>query len=300
VTLNLEYDYKLPGISGIASMNFSRNAMCTLLMVLMTVALLQTTNVLASAETADEESASSAEQSGKLYSPSNDAMNDVSALLETARKNDKLALVIMGANWCHDSRGLAARLYQEPLKSLVKQNYETLFVDVGFLNKGKDVITSLGAAVYYATPTVLIIDPVSGGLVNAENRHQWASADSISMDDSVAYFQLMADTDLELVRNEPKVAASLLLLLAEIDNFEERQAERLYAAYEVIGPMLEAYKEGNEPENFDAYWKEIRKFRSKVPGDVDDLRAQAFERVAAGDRNIQLSYPVYPAFSWDS
>jgi hypothetical protein len=240
------------------------------------------------------------EESGELYLPSDDAMADVTAAIQAAKENNKLTLVVMGANWCHDSRGLASRLNQEPLKTLVNENYETVFVDVGFLSKGKDVITSIGPPVYYATPTVLIVDPVSGQLVNALDRHRWADAFSISMEESVEYFQRMAEADLNALRNEQTIPEDLQNLLTEIDAFEQRQACRLYQAYTILGPMLEAYKAGDKEAFKDEYWNEIRDFRYKVPADVDALRAEAKERVAAGEGDIRLSYPKYPAFSWES
>jgi hypothetical protein len=108
--------------------------------------------------------------SGELYLPSDDAMADVSNALNAARESNKLVLVAMGANWCHDSRALASRLYQQPLNALIDEHYEIVFVDVGFLDKGKEVISSIGPPVYYATPTVLILDPVSGRGIDPASR----------------------------------------------------------------------------------------------------------------------------------
>jgi hypothetical protein len=246
-----------------------------------------------------DEPAMSPEQSGELYLPSDDAIADVETAINAARESNKLTLVVMGANWCHDSRGLASRLYQEPLKSLVEENYETVFVDVGFLEKGKDIINSLGPPVYYATPTVLIVDPVSRRLVNEKDRHRWADAFSISMEESVDYFQLMAQTDLTTLREEVIITDDLQTLLTEIDVFEQHQADRLYQAYAVLGPMLEAYKAGNKEAFSEEYWNSVRDFRYKVAHDVDALRAEARERVAAGENEIKLTYPEYPAFPWD-
>lgn len=239
------------------------------------------------------------EQSGELYLPSDDAMADVETAISAAKKSNKLALIVMGANWCHDSRGLASRLYQEPLKTLVEENYETIFIDVGFLEKGKDVISSLGPPVYYATPTVLIVDPVSRRLVNEMDRHRWADAFSISMEDSVEYFQRMAHTDLAALREETVITDDLQKLLTEIDNFEQQQADRLYQAYAVLGPMLGAYKAGNKEAFSEEYWNDVRDFRYKVANDVDELRTEARKRVAAGESNIRLNYPEYSAFPWD-
>lgn len=254
------------------------------------------------ASASNEEKTSSAaapvKKSGENYLPG-DSLANISSAMETAMNSNKLVLIIMGANWCHDSRALASRIETPPLSNIISENYETVLVDVGYLDKGKDVITSLGVPVYYATPTVLVVDPVSGKLVNADNRHQWGSAASINMPDSVEYFQRMANTDLGILRTETPPTDQLSELLAEIDAFEQKQADRLYKAYAVLSPMLEAYKNG-EPDKFsEENWGEVREFRSKVPIDIDALRLEAHQRVAAGETNIELKYPSYPTFSWE-
>jgi hypothetical protein len=223
-------------------------------------------------------------------------MANLASKLETARESHKRLLVVMGGNWCHDSRALAARLYTEPLSTTIAEHYETLFVDVGYLEKGRDVVTSLGIPVYYATPTVLIVDPVSGTVVNAQNRHQWAEAASISMEDSLAYFRQYEDAGQGGAEGDDD--AQLRELLSEIDAFEQAQAERLYQAYAVLRPMLKAYKEGDKGAFSEDLWSEVRDYRYQVPADLDALRAEARERVAAGETDIALNYPVYPAFSW--
>ena len=52
---------------------------------------------------------------GRLFEPSADALADVQQALERAEANDRLALIVVGGNWCHDSRALAARLNRSPL-----------------------------------------------------------------------------------------------------------------------------------------------------------------------------------------
>lgn len=246
------------------------------------------------------EAVSSPVKSGKLYLPSDAPMADLAVALEAARDSERLLLIVMGANWCHDSRALASRLFQEPLNSVIDENFEVLFVDVGYLEKGKEVITSLGIPVYYATPTVLIVDPVSGSVINGQNRHQWAEAATINMDDSVDYFRRFADTDLTALQNEFETTAELQVLLDQIDTFEQVQADRLYQAYAILGPMLHAYKAGDKDAFSEDTWDEVRDYRYQVAADVERLRVEAHERVAAGETDIQLTYPVYPAFSWDT
>jgi thiol-disulfide isomerase/thioredoxin len=257
-------------------------------------------DVSASENTTGDSQALTDEESGELYRPSGNALADLGDVIDMARRNDKLVLVVMGANWCHDSRALAARLYEEPLLSLVREHYETIFIDVGYLDKGKDVINSLGLPVYYATPTVLIVDPQSGKLVNTDNRHLWADAYNVSMEDSVEYFQNMARSDLTSLRAETVANEELAAVLAQVDDFEQRQADRLYRAYGVLGPMLREYKEGNEQAFSETYWNEVRDFRYKLAVDIDALRAEAHQRVTAGETDIKLDYPQYQAFAWEA
>lgn len=281
-------------------MNVFRIATYTFILLGICPGPLLVDNIWASEDTTTEHQALTIGESGELYLPSENALADLSAVIDTARETGKLVLVVMGANWCHDSRGLAARLYKEPLRSLVSEHYETIFVDVGYLDKGKDVINSLGVSVYYATPTVLIIDPLSGQLVNEHNRHLWADAYSISMDDSIEYFRQMSQADLTALRVKGEFNADQAAIMAEIDSFERQQADRLYQAYAILGPMLKEFKEGDAEKFSEETWNEVRDFRYKVPADVDALRASALEQMAAGKTDIRLAYPKYTPFSWET
>ena len=281
-------------------MNIARNLICSFLTTALSTGLLAMDHLHASDSAKENEASHSATKPGELYLPSENAMADVSKAIETAQENSKLVLVVMGANWCHDSRAMASRLYEAPLDTLITEHYETVFVDVGYLEKGKDVITSLGSPVYYATPTVLIVDPASGEVINARNRHQWADAASISMQVSIDYFQQMANTDLRAPQDSKNASARLQQLLLEIDAFEQLQADHLYAAYAVLGPMLRAYKDGDKEAFSESHWNEVRDFRYQVPKDIDSLRSEANKRVLAGETDIELEYPVYPAFSWEN
>ena len=243
-------------------------------------------------------SAADTDAEGRLYKPSADAIADVQQALDRAAADNRLALVVLGANWCHDSRALASRLHRPPLAELVQQHYELVFVDAGFLDKGRAVMQQFGVAHYYATPTVLIIDPSSGQVINNEDRHQWGNAYNIDMPTSVRYFEKwLKDASVA----DPVVdSAELRRLYAEIDEFEQQSANRVAAGYAVVGPMLEAYKAGNAPEEFDARWNELRDFRVAIPGDILELRDDARRRVSSGDPDIQILFPDYPLLSWEA
>jgi thiol-disulfide isomerase/thioredoxin len=235
---------------------------------------------------------------GRLYLPSADPVADVQEALGRADDNNRRLLVVLGANWCHDSRALAARLHSPPLAEVIQKHYELVFVDVGFYELGRDVTQQFGVAHYYATPTVLIIDPSNKALLNDEDRHIWSNAYNVDMPSSVQYFEKwgMNDSGAEPVAE----STQLRQLYAEIDQFEQQLADRVAAGYAVVGPMLEATVAGDEPEEFDASWDELRDFRMAIPDAIRELREKAKRRVSAGEEDIRLVFPEYPLLSWES
>jgi hypothetical protein len=63
---------------------------------------------------------------------SEDPLADVQQALDRAEEGDRRAQVVLGANWRHDSRALAARLHRSPLAEIIQQHYELEFIHVGF------------------------------------------------------------------------------------------------------------------------------------------------------------------------
>lgn len=238
-----------------------------------------------------------ADEPATWYPPSENAMAEVDAALAQAGASGRRVLLVLGADWCHDSRALAERLQADPLAALIEQGYETVLVDVGFLQRGQDIVRRFGVETYYATPTVLIVEPSTGRLVNAGDRHQWGGAAAISAADTVEYFTRMAS-----LQPEPVVSGqgALARLYAEISAYERGLARRVDEGYAVVGPMLRAYKEGQAPERFEDYWDELSAFRNAIPGVIEELRQQARRRVADGEGGASLEYPEFAPFSWDA
>ncbi len=235
---------------------------------------------------------------GALFQASADPLADVQRAIATAGLTQRRALVVLGANWCHDSRAMAARLQRSPLADVIRDHYELVLVDVGFYEQGGAVTREFGVPIYYATPTVLIIEPENGQLVDNEDRHMWGNAYRVSMSESVDYFEKWAT---KKPSADPAAGSSQLeQLYAEIDRFEQQLAERVAAGYAVVGPMLAAYKAGDAPRQFDARWDELSAFRNAVPGAIRELRDDAQRRVSAGEDDIQLDFPEYPPLSWES
>ena len=119
------------------------------------------------------------------------AANDVDAALARAAISGKAALIVMGANWCHDSRGLAGRFETAKFQSLIDAHYELVYVTAGIApgqkNMNQDVSSRFGVKALEGTPTVFITD-ASGTVLNGESAGYWRRADSMPDDLIYAYF----------------------------------------------------------------------------------------------------------------
>ncbi|MBO6804835.1 MAG: thioredoxin family protein [Thalassospira sp.] len=228
------------------------------------------------------------------FKPSENVMVDVQRTLDAAGADGKLALVVMGATWCHDSRALAQRFADPEIKASLDARYEVVFVDVDYLDTARAVNQRFGMPSIYATPTVMIVDPSTERLTNAKTMHQWRNADRISYADTKAYFEAEAEKAHAPISVSPKLAD----LYAEIDAFEQQQAARLIEGYDQLGPLMRAYDAGDKKNGMLPLWNEVRGFRFALTDDLLRLRADAEAKVASGD-DTPLTYPTYDALSWE-
>ncbi|MHA1544087.1 MAG: thioredoxin family protein [Alphaproteobacteria bacterium] len=235
----------------------------------------------------------------KPFQPSENLTADVDGVLALALENNKLALIIMGANWCHDSMGLYSHFQDPELMATLEANFELVFVDVGYLEFGKEVIQRFGQPVIYGTPTVLIIDPETEQLLNGETMHRLRDSAKMDIEEARTYFAATAAlgaANLDIPPNDP----TLMALFKEIDAFEEEQASRIYRGFAVLSPMMRAdEEEGTRDEKYLPYWKELADLRYTITDDLARLRREARDLVAAGETDINLGFPEYPPFSWE-
>jgi len=122
------------------------------------------------------------------FDEARDVMADVDAALAAAKARGTRALLVLGGNWCHDSRGLAAKFEDPELAALIAARYELVWVDVGRRDKNLDVARRFGVGDLLGTPTVLILS-ADGALLNASSAHDWRDAASRSLDETYGYFQ---------------------------------------------------------------------------------------------------------------
>lgn len=123
-----------------------------------------------------------------------DANADVDAALSRATERGTKALVVMGGNWCHDSRAFAAALAQPETATLIADHYELVWVNVGMKVLNQDVAKRFGIDGTPGTPTVIVARG-DGTVLNLEDAPTWRNAASRNPDDIHQYFVDMAERE---------------------------------------------------------------------------------------------------------
>jgi thioredoxin-related protein len=127
-----------------------------------------------------------------LYPEDADARAVIDAALAQARDADKQALIVFGADWCHDSRGLASKLEEDArLSALIADHYVLVRVDVGQRQRNQDQLQRFGVSESFGTPTLVISDG-AGMLQNGLTAHDWRTADSAALSDVAVYLSRYA------------------------------------------------------------------------------------------------------------
>lgn len=123
-----------------------------------------------------------------------DAHADVDAALAAAAERGTKALIVMGGNWCHDSRSLAAVLERPETAALIAENYELVWVNVGRKVLNQDVAQRFGLDGTPGTPTV-IVARADGTILNPDDAPTWRNAASRDPGDIHQYFVDIAAQD---------------------------------------------------------------------------------------------------------
>ena len=129
------------------------------------------------------------------FDVSENAMGDVDAALARATSLGKRVLLVMGANWCHDSRALAGWLETPRIAELVAARYELVFVNIGMPQTGDGqnlaVARRFGLDDLPGTPNLLVLT-AEGIPVNAGTATTWRNAASRSEDAILAELEQLA------------------------------------------------------------------------------------------------------------
>ncbi len=200
--------------------------------------------------------------------------------LNQAQIKGKPLLLILGANWCHDSRALAG-YFDSPEVKQAASHYQVLPVNVGYLENKSALLGQFNYPAYFATPTVLAIDPVSKAVLNRASLVTWQSAHNESAAALAEYLDSIVSGS-AVGETHSEIPPSLI-------EFETQQANVLYAHYQHLGALLKQEDEGKATPTLNAKWREVKAFRVKLQNDLIDLHQQP-EPLGA--------FPTYPEISW--
>jgi Thioredoxin-like len=135
----------------------------------------------------------------RSYAVSENASGDVDAALARAKQSGKRVLLVMGANWCSDSRALAGWLATDRFVQLVDRRYELVFVNIGMPRSGDGhnlgIARRFGLQELPGLPNVLVLTS-DGVLVNPTTATDWRNAQSRTGD--AIYDELAALADLRI------------------------------------------------------------------------------------------------------
>ncbi len=226
-----------------------------------------------------------------VYRAADDPVAKVKAVQSSALANNKLLMVVIGAQWCHDSTGLSSKFSTEQMQDILNERFETVFIDVGYYQDERAVTELFGYPGYYATPLVMVVDPKTSTLLNLQSLSQFNQADSIPFQQYLNYFStvgLEKETITQLSRNP------------EVINFAKEQTERLFAGFRKLSPLFKAAVEGELKEfsELKALSEEIYQFRIALQKDIHWLHRQAILDEKS-DQVCLLDFPSYGPFSWE-
>ena len=119
-----------------------------------------------------------------FYPAAADARADLDAALADAARSGRFAVVVFGADWCHDSVALAKVLTGEVFRAEFGGRFAVTFIDVGVPQTGNgrnlDLAARHGVDGFTGTPTMLVLDP-QGRLVNTpDDARAWRNASTRS------------------------------------------------------------------------------------------------------------------------
>lgn len=139
------------------------------------------------------EAAVAAQPSAALFDNAATAAVDVEIALAQAAVNGKRVIVVMGANWCHDSTGLAGWFETPRFQAMLREKYEIVYVEVGTPQTGKgrnlEIAKRFGIKKVKSTPLVLVLSSNGERLNSKQDASRWRNAASRSENAIFDYFK---------------------------------------------------------------------------------------------------------------
>jgi thiol-disulfide isomerase/thioredoxin len=130
----------------------------------------------------------------KLYYPVDiDAVKLFESALVKAELDNAKAVIVFGADWCHDSRALGEVLSSDAFKAEFGSRYEVTFIDVGRPQTGEgrnlELVKRLGIKDLKSTPAMFVLRADGKVLNGKKDAVSWRNAESRGTDKILAWFR---------------------------------------------------------------------------------------------------------------
>ncbi|MFM5894370.1 MAG: thioredoxin family protein [Novosphingobium sp.] len=122
-----------------------------------------------------------------------DAAKLYDAALAKAKADNAKAVIVFGADWCHDSRSLGEVLSSDAFKNEFGTRFEVTFIDVGRPQTGEgrnlELVKRLGVKDLKSTPAMFVLRGDGKVLNGKKDAVSWRNAQSRGTDKILAWFR---------------------------------------------------------------------------------------------------------------
>ena len=132
----------------------------------------------------------------QFYPSDADAPAAFNAALTNAKAQNRLAVIVFGADWCHDSRALARVLRSDQFKTEFGARFAVTFINVGKPQTGAgtnlDLVKRLGVKNLKSTPALFVVSPAGKLLNGKQDAVSWRNAESRGAVGVLGWFRKLA------------------------------------------------------------------------------------------------------------
>ncbi len=127
------------------------------------------------------------------YDEAADPKADIQQALTQARENDKLVLLVFGANWCRDCRTFDEAMQGDALAPLINETYIPTKIDIGNWDRNQDVVEQYGNPTANGIPSLVIVSP-DNQVLTATEAGELARARQMSDTELYAFLEGLTDS----------------------------------------------------------------------------------------------------------
>jgi len=214
----------------------------------------------------------------KLFVPSENLMGDHAAMLSAAMAEDRRLMIVIGANWCHDTSSFLNKIETNDETGPIRDGFRTMLVDVGAFDTQWEVLLDhYKMPTIYGTPTVLIVDPLSDTILNPISMHRWRNAANEDKSTIQEWLnKVMKDSFVEVGAHGQATKGWQDKALNRLDAFEREQAKRVRAGFRSMQMIFDTEDE-QERAALNKRWDILAEMRYDL---ISFLRKKRSEIVA--------------------